>query len=940
VIALLAWPAGLAARHQAGPLLLATTVLAQRSILDMDEEEEAPDAERADEAEPSGAPEKPEPGEMEKEEEEEEEPWALEELTLDEQEEQPLGARDRRAQTAPGDSLDTPTDEEAAEEEEEEARKADVYDILFWRQERGRTAEMSIVLYPDYLSFPLSPQLLRKQFVFQPWTSTGQAKRFLEGRQISRISYYEKRLGDQAAREVGLASLAALAEQDTTVDLTDRAEAYRRAERRLRTAIAEHDSAVERGVRKGPAWNEKLRKPLVLAMVNLRLSRVDQLIGQGLYSQAQAECDRLANEIGKSELLERGLRRRQEQILEARAATGLEQEDYAAVRQLLELAAARLDGKLGETGARIQNRLMDRAAELMREAEQLRGTDPQQALDRLDEAIRVWPTLPGLDEGRRRLVGDYPILHCAYTELPRTLSPLEAQMPVERHVVSLVYESLVRWVDNPASGSHYECRLAEGRPVPLERGRGFHLPRCFWWERENGRARCTVEDVRWTVKLLVNSQRPGYSPALARLLDQGAVQNSPDNDPRVALVTLKRDHWQPLSLMDFRVLRQPELSEQQELRDELRRLSREPVGTGPYGYVPDDDPDTLRLAANPGYRVSGLPRIREIVFHRLEPTAARDRFLEGKIHLIYGVRPQHAIQLRDQGKRVVCLKTPSVWFLAPNYRRPLLENKNLRLAIAHAIRREEILDQYFRLGGDPGDHVALSGPYPADSWASRPDLSLFCPEDEAAKEAEAGRARAFADLARKGLPPGELSLRLVYPAGIEEVQQACQQISAHVAEVGITLELVPVPERDFYQRVVEQHDFDLAYWRHDFEDPTYWLEPLLDNDPEGRRPGDSNFMGYAQDQDIRKMFNDILQHKHFPQIQRATHEIHAHVAQNAIVIPLWQLGTYVALAPDVRPRNRDDRPVPLNPFDLFANVEHWHLEADPSRARGNILRER
>ena len=64
VIALLAWPADLAARHQAGPLLLATTVLAQRSILDMDEEEEAPDAERADEAEPSDAAEKPEPGEM------------------------------------------------------------------------------------------------------------------------------------------------------------------------------------------------------------------------------------------------------------------------------------------------------------------------------------------------------------------------------------------------------------------------------------------------------------------------------------------------------------------------------------------------------------------------------------------------------------------------------------------------------------------------------------------------------------------------------------------------------------------------------------------------------------------------------------------------------------------------------------------------------------
>jgi ABC-type transport system substrate-binding protein len=933
IVTLFVWPAGLAAAPEAGSFFLITAAFGQRSVLDVDEDEKPPASNQpdapvaTDEAEPSRASEEPELPELrEMGEEEEEEESERDVLMLDEAEEEPLGARDRRARAARADSLETPTAEEAAEEE---ARKAEVYDVLFWRPDRGSTGDIPIVLYPDYLRFPLPPQLLRKQFEFQPWTATGQAKRFLEGRQIARISYYEKRLGDQAAKEVGLASLDALAEPGKLVDLGGRAEAYKRAEKLLRTAIAQHDSAVQRSLRKGPGWNEHVRTPLVEAMVNLRLSRVDQLFTEGLYGQAQTECDRLAGELGERESLTGGLRRRYEQILQARAAAAFDQDDYVTVRQLLDLASARLDGKLGETGAGVQRRLMDQAAALMRQAEQLKAAKPQEALDRLDEAMRIWPALPGLDEQRRRLVGDYPILHCAYTELPRTLSPLEAQMPVERHAVSLVYESLVRWVDHPASGSHYECRLAQGRPVPLERGRGFYLPRCFWVDGESGRAPCTVEDVRWTVKLLVNRQRSGYSPATARLLD--GVQNSPDNDPHVALVTLERDHWQPLALMDFRVLHHPELSQQQELEEELERLRRQPVGTGPYRYLTDGDPDVLRLVANPAYREAGRPKIREIVFHRLEPTAARDRFLEGKIHLIYGVRPQHAIQLRDQGKRVVCLKTPTVWFLAPNYRRPALENKNLRLAIAHAIRREEILDQYFRLGGDAADHVVLTGPYPVDSWACRRDLSLFHPRDDSAREAEAGRAKALAERARRDLQPSDLSLRLVYPAGLEEVQQACQQISAHVAEVGITLELVPVAERDFYQRVVEQHDFDLAYWRHDFEDPTYWLEPLLDQDPDAQRPGGPNFMGYPQDEAIRAMFDEINLHKHFPQIRQATHEIHAHVAQNAIVIPLWQLGTYVAVSSGVRPKGRDGNAVALDPFDLFANVEQWELEAPPSR---------
>jgi hypothetical protein len=55
------------------------------------------------------------------------------------------------------------------------------------------------------------------------------------------------------------------------------------------------------------------------------------------------------------------------------------------------------------------------------------------------------------------------------------------------------------------------------------------------------------------------------------------------------------------------------------------------------------------------------------------------------------------------------------------------------------------------------------------------------------------------------------------------------------------------------------------------------------------------------------------------------------VAQNAIVIPLWQLGTYVAVSSGVRPKGRDGNAVALDPFDLFANVEQWELEAPPSR---------
>ena len=919
VVGVLAWPATLWAAPQQTAVMVVTAVVGQRSVLDITEEdeEEPPPAEQPEAGEPAAESEASKPPDDAQ----------LPDLR-EEEEEAPLARQRRSARAAGADSLDTPTEEEAAEEEP--PRKADVHDVLFWRPDGGSTREMPIMLSSQYLSLPLSPVLRTKQFEFQRWTASGQVKQSIRGRQIVKITYYEKRIGDQAAKALGLASLDVLAAPGGVVDLSGNPEAYKPAEKLLRTAIAEHDSAVQRKLRKGAIWNEKLRKPLVQALVNLQLGRVDLLIGERLYQQAQIECDRLAAELGASGPQWGDLRGRYERILEARAGVAFHQKDYATVRQLLDQAAAPFDGKLSETGARFQNRLIDEATRLVREAEKLKAANnPQEALDRLDEAVRIWPALPGLDGQRRQLVGDYPILHCAYAELPRSLSPLEARTPVERHAVSLVYESLVRWVDHPRSGSHYECRLAEGRPLALERGRGFYLPQCLWSDPHSARVPCTVEDVRWTVKLLTNNNLPGYSPALARLLS--GVQNSPDNDPRVALVKLNRDHWQPLALMDFRVLPHPELADGWELEEELKRLRRNPVGTGPYLHAADDDPDILRLVANPYYRTAGRPGIREIVFHRLEALQAVDLFLEGKIHLIYGVRPKHVIQLRDQGRRVVCLKTPTVWFLAPNYRREPLRNRNLRLAIAHAIRREEILDQYFRPGRGVEDHVVLNGPYPADCWAYRRGLPMFQSHDETARELETSKAEVLADLARRELKSTELALRLVYPAGSEEVQQACEQIKTHVDRVGITLQLVPVAERDFYQRVIEQHDFDLAYWRHDFEDPTYWLEPLLDQAPEARRPGGPNFMAYTQDQTIAGLFAEVHLHKHFPEIQATTHKIHESLTQNAVMIPLWQLGTYVAVSETLRRKGPDGKPVELDPFDLYGDVADWELEAEPPR---------
>jgi ABC-type transport system substrate-binding protein len=423
---------------------------------------------------------------------------------------------------------------------------------------------------------------------------------------------------------------------------------------------------------------------------------------------------------------------------------------------------------------------------------------------------------------------------------------------------------------------------------------------------------CTVEDVRSTVKLLQNPQLPGYSPVYGGLL-QG-VENAEGGDPFVALVRLARDHWQPLSLMSFPILPRHVFSgagTPQEIVFRLREFGERPVGTGPFRLVrdPRDGPEVRRFAANPHYRVPGLPRIREIAFERHDAVKAVDLFLQKRIHLIYDVPPEHVSQLQQQGQRIVPLRTPAVWFLAPNYERKQPPNANLRLAIASAIDRESILKQYFRPGGRDGDHAALSGPYPRNSWAYNPQVAEF----------QRSKAKGLAALAAREL--GEpLKLRLVYPGGSPEIESACKQIEAQVLEAGIALELRALEPGTYRARVIESRDFDLAYWSYCYPDATYWIEPLLGSDPAAGDRGAWNVMRYQPDEELAGLLRDVRLHKSFRELEKLTRRIHEHVARSAAIIPLWQLDTYVALADGVKDAT-------LDPLVLFGNVERWRLES-------------
>jgi len=769
----------------------------------------------------------------------------------------------------------------------------------------GRVLNHKVKLLRNKLSLP--PTFGRKIEVMRIGAGDKVHPRTFASEEITRAWYYEermlKRVADELEQEVSEVTRA-----QGLMDLSHPV-IMKRAQRAitlLTIALAEHESAKERLIRDGNEWDD-LRFPLANVLFRLQLSRIKLLVDQGQNQKAMAACDVILKQgdlgPGPANLILGFF----EQMLLHPALSSLERNDFEAAADALETFSARFPGQPNALASQVRARLISEAETLVAHAQSERNPKL------LEEAARVWPQLRGLESMRSKIIEDYPILRCAYASLPRSYSPLSARTPVERHAAALMFESLVRWREESRAGAHYVSQLATTRPLPLARGRAFRLPRAQWSDSQPDDPNlCTTEDVLWTVRLMKQVHPFGFSSAWGGLLEDVASSSGNAPDPFRVSIFLQTDHWQPLSLMDFPILPKTSFPTCGGNIEELDAFAKHPVGTGPFLLEdPGGDGEPARFVANPFYRKSDRPYVREIQFLETDSFQALEGFRKGDIHLIYDVRPAHVAELKKQRMNIVKLPARGIYFLAPNHRHLKLKNPDLRLAIAHAIDRKNILDNVFRPGDATTDHAPLNGPFPRKSWACNkqvPDFSLASAEIHLAKARQA-----------LGSIP---KLRLLYPVRDQadtETKKACRLIQQQLAAVGIDIELVDLPPNDFVSRVVEKHEFDLAYWRHDFKDETYWLWPLLN--PADGNMGGANFMGYVPDAQLTDLFARVLSHKMFRTIQTNTHEIHRALSREAVMVPLWELDTYVAVGDTVQDAQ-------FSAMTFFENIDSWKIRAE------------
>jgi ABC-type transport system substrate-binding protein len=548
--------------------------------------------------------------------------------------------------------------------------------------------------------------------------------------------------------------------------------------------------------------------------------------------------------------------------------------------------------------------LCEAAKERFEKALALRA-DTKAALEWLDRAEAIWPELPDLQNERLRLINAYPILRVGVGQLPKHMVPGLTCTDTERMAVELLFESLVREVNDPQVGHTYEGVLAERRPRrigPLDR-RFEIIPDAYWSDGTP----VTGSDVGHTVRLLLDPKWPGYNEAWKEFL----LPARPGGNPRHVTLALRKGHVDPLSFLTFKILPHSITATNGSKFD-----SDPPAGSGPYVYQrAASDENKVVFIANPEYarrRPEGkapgeaLPYIREIHFvHCQDPV---QDFQNDKIDLVINPPINKIEALRALNKVKLTISDPMrnrrIYFLVVNH--PRLRNTNLCRALAYAIDRQAILDQC--AGEVPGKkpYRPLNGPFPPDSWACDPNAgSLF----------QLPKAKFYKDQA--GVDNGNnLQLNLEYDKDDPQAEPALRSLVDQIQKnLGITIQLMPEEAEKLRSDVEKPANFDLAYYHYDYPSENYWLGPLF---------AALSYMNFQRDNQpadvpLTSLVEDANNFRGFAPIRAKTHLIHAAFLEKMPFIPLWQLDTVVVHQAHLQARF-------LDPRAIFPGVERWVLK--------------
>lgn len=754
--------------------------------------------------------------------------------------------------------------------------------------------------------------------------------RSMDRAKFQRVEHYE----ELAAKEA-----ADLATEPPVRPGIPRADRLAAAEHLLAAAAFFHDAARDQSKRKGRGW-EGVRQLLADRLSAARLNRLKFAAENKDWRTVRSLGGRMAQLYPTNQglLAEVFVARLAEALF---LATSSDQPaDLDRARELVGEFEARFPGSKSDVADRIRAALKEKAKGLFARAEGLQQRDPKESARLLRIVEAIDPNYPGL----RDLKIDNSLLFVGTKRLPARMTPLTARSDDDLRAVELVFEGLLEAVPDEPHGLRFRPALAAGLPLAGAMGREFDLLRQAEWvgASKDAREYLTAADVAGTLKALRSEYRHTWP---ADGTDWLSEQVRVDDAGRVR-VNFATGHPHPLALLTTKILPARWLAARN-LKHDNPGFAHSPVGTGPYRYVKTVENQRVEFAANPGYarrpgRI-GQPFIKEIYFVNVTGRDPLAEFKAEQLHILTDVPTADLRKYADPAlagrvEVVTAAVNRRVHTLVFNYRRPALRSVPLRVAIARAIDRDEVLNKVYRPDGQTNFHAAMTGPFPPNSWADYRPLKAAPPP---LFEPNLSRAK-FAEHVKKD---GGANLRLLVPNDDPQAVRACDLMKRQIEAAGqldegrLQLSIEEVPPADFFRRVHDEGTFDLAYLPVEYPDDLYPFGLGAFLDPAAVGPGGRNLMGYLVRQNGPAREDDLLWnllvelrlHADFAgRLVPQTARLHQPFIEAMPFVPLWQLDRHMVVSKQLKVFF-DDSPTPafarwLPPTTLFAGVARWKLE--------------
>jgi len=248
------------------------------------------------------------------------------------------------------------------------------------------------------------------------------------------------------------------------------------------------------------------------------------------------------------------------------------------------------------------------------------------------------------------------------------------------------------------------------------------------------------------------------------------------------------------------------------------KMSEAPNGTGPYIVKEWVRGDHITFEANPNYW-GPAPTVKTLIFRWSAEASAR--LLELQSGTADGIflpsSDDYATINADSNLKLYPYTTGNIFYIGMNNTIAPFDNDKVRQAIAMAVNKKQIVDNYYPAGSEVAEQFVPSSFMPG-----------FSTSGDGAKWYDYDPAAAKALLAEAGFPNGfetTLSYRDVVRVYLPNVNQVAQELQSQLAEIGIKITINKMESGPFLQSVAAgEQGLYLLGWGMDYPDSTNFYD--------------------------------------------------------------------------------------------------------------------